>query len=92
MNPHTKKTGVKNKLLWQSVGNVKFLCYVVYVSVLYRNILSHSCFFYKFVLSDIFFYPCVYNGVVCLFAPTFCLTGEYVFGLMCSDLLLGKNK
>jgi len=69
---------------------VKFFRYVAYVSVLYRNIWSHSCFFYKFVLSDIFFYPCVYNGVVRPFAPTFCLTGEYVFGLMCSDLLLGK--
>ena len=49
-------------------------------------------FIYKFVLFDIFCYLCVYNGVVRSFAPTFSLTGEYVFGLMCSDLLLGKNK
>ena len=91
MNPHTKNR-VKNKLFWQSVGNVKFFRYMAYVSILYRNIWSHSCFFYKFVLSDIFFYLCVYNGLVRSFAPTFSLTGEYVFGLMCSDLLLGKNK
>ena len=37
-----QKTGVKSKLCWQSVGNVKFLRYMAYVSVLYRNICSHS--------------------------------------------------
>jgi hypothetical protein len=37
-----QKTGVKSKLFWQSVGNVKFLRYMAYVSVLYRNIWSHS--------------------------------------------------